>query len=67
MSELNIIHPFREGNGRALREFIRCMAMRYDITPDWSKVGKKTMLNAAVASMDDSMAFRNVIEKCITE
>lgn len=25
MSELNIIHPFREGNGRSIRELIRCM------------------------------------------
>ena len=26
MAELNIIHPFREGNGRAIREFIRELA-----------------------------------------
>lgn len=25
MAELNMIHPFREGNGRAIREFIRCL------------------------------------------
>ena len=25
MSELNIIHPFREGNGRSIRELIRCI------------------------------------------
>lgn len=28
MAELNIIHPFREGNGRTIREFIRLMAKR---------------------------------------
>ena len=27
MAELNIIHPFREGNGRSTRELIRCMAL----------------------------------------
>ena len=67
MTELNIIHPFREGNGRAIRELVRCMALRYGMTLDWSRVGKKTMLNAAVASVDDNMAFRDVIEKCIIE
>ena len=27
MAELNIIHPFREGNGRSIRELIRRMAL----------------------------------------
>ena len=26
MSELNVLHPFREGNGRTIREFIRELA-----------------------------------------
>ena len=26
MSELNVLHPFREGNGRTIREFIRQLA-----------------------------------------
>ncbi len=30
MSELNIIHPFREGNGRSIRELIRCIVFMYD-------------------------------------
>ncbi len=29
MAELNYIHPFREGNGRALREFIRCLSLKF--------------------------------------
>ncbi len=31
MAELNIIHPFREGNGRSIRELIRCMALHYEL------------------------------------
>lgn len=34
MAELNIIHPFREGNGRSTRELIRCMALEYDVSKD---------------------------------
>ncbi|MBR4626516.1 MAG: Fic family protein [Ruminococcus sp.] len=67
MSELNIIHPFREGNGRSIRELIRCMAMHYGFSLDWSRVDRDTMLNAAVRSVLDSMAFRDVILECIVE
>nr|DAQ32346.1 MAG TPA: Protein involved in cell division [Caudoviricetes sp.] len=31
MAELNIIHPFRDGNGRSTRELIRCMALEYGL------------------------------------
>lgn len=27
LTELNVLHPFREGNGRTQREFIRCLAL----------------------------------------
>lgn len=36
MAELNMIHPFREGNGRTIREFIRCLALKSGNTIDWS-------------------------------
>lgn len=34
MTELNIIHPFREGNGRTLREYFRllCFKCEYELT-----------------------------------
>lgn len=67
MSELNIIHPFREGNGRSIRELIRCMAMHYGFSLDWSRVDRDTMLNAAVRSVLDDMAFCDVIVECIVE
>ena len=67
MSELNIIHPFREGNGRSIRELIRCMALYYGFTLDWSCVDRDTMLDAAVRSVVDDRAFCDVIVKCIVE
>ncbi|MCR5166388.1 MAG: Fic family protein [Oscillospiraceae bacterium] len=65
MSELNIIHPFREGNGRSIRELIRCMAMHYGFSLDWSRVDRDTMLNAAIRSVVDNKAFSDIIMKCI--
>lgn len=67
MSELNIIHPFREGNGRSIRELIRCMALCYGFSLDWSLVDRDTMIDAAVRSVVDSMAFYDIIVKCVVE
>ncbi len=64
MSALNIIHPFREGNGRCIREFIRCMAMKHGIALNWGNVDRDTMLEAAVASVADDMAFCTVLMQC---
>ena len=40
MYELFKIHPFRKGNGRATREFLRELTIKYvpGYTIDWSKV-----------------------------
>ncbi len=67
MSELNIIHPFREGNGRSIRELIRCMALNYGFSIDWSRVDRDTILDASVRSAVDSMAFCDIIMKCIVK
>ena len=67
MSELNIIHPFREGNGRSIRELIRCMALHYGFSLDWSCVDRDTMLDAAIRSVVDDRAFCDVIVKCVVE
>lgn len=67
MSELNIIHPFREGNGRSIRELIRYMALHYGFSLDWSRVDRDTMLDAAVRSVVDSMAFCDIIVSCVVE
>ena len=66
-NKLNIIHPFREGNGRSLRELIRCMALHYGFTLDWSRVDRDTMLDAAVKSVVDDRAFCDVIVECVVE
>lgn len=65
MSELNIIHPFREGNGRSIRELIRCMALHYGFSLDWSLIDRDAMLEAAVRSVVDDMAFCEIIVKCV--
>lgn len=50
-SELNEIHPFREGNGRATRTFMEKLAARYDIKVNWKDAQAAQMI-AAGASMN---------------
>ena len=57
MTELNIIHPFREGNGRSIRELIRCMGLEYGLRLNWGNTDRDTLIDAAIASVDDDMAF----------
>ena len=47
-SEINALHPFREGNGRTQREFIRELALYNHYAIDFSKATEQEMLDASV-------------------
>lgn len=64
MSELNMIHPFREGNGRSIREFIRQLAMNCDYIINWSLIKKETLLEATIIAVDKDLQPLN---KCILQ
>ena len=51
LDDLNMIHPFREGNGRAIREYYRCLALKSGYKIDWSLVDKDELLNAFIYSV----------------
>ncbi|KUG04220.1 cell filamentation protein fic [hydrocarbon metagenome] len=55
MAEINMIHPFREGNGQAIREFIRQLALYAGYRIDWSKVEPDILLEASIISVDKDM------------
>ncbi len=65
MAELNIIHPFRDGNGRSIRELIRCMGLAYGLWINWGNADHDSLLQAAVASVDDDLAFCDVLIQCL--
>lgn len=50
LGELNALHPFREGNGRAQREFISHLAHTADYYIAWKSVGRAEMLEASIQS-----------------
>lgn len=50
LSEINALHPFRDGNGRTQREFLRELFLKLNVELDWTQVSPKLMLDASIAS-----------------
>ncbi len=48
LGEINAVHPFREGNGRTQREFVRELALQAGYTLRWATVTREAMLAASV-------------------
>ena len=44
--ELNVCHPFREGNGRTLRAFLRQLSAAAGYQLDWSELNKSENIEA---------------------
>lgn len=65
MTELNIIHPFREGNGRTIREFIRILAKKYGYETNWQDIEKIELLDAMILSVKDNNALKICLNKII--
>lgn len=49
--EINALHPFREGNGRAQREFIRQLAFQNNYYLSFMGVSKERMIEASRAGL----------------
>ena len=50
LSEINVLHPFREGNGRTQRLFIEYLADNAGYSVDFSSVSAKEMIVASAES-----------------
>lgn len=67
LSELNVLHPYREGNGRTIREFIRELALKNGYNLNLSKVSPQDFLNASIESIADTTNLTNLISICLEE
>lgn len=50
LGEINAVHPFREGNGRAQRQFISHLANHAGYDIDWEQFSQSEMIQASVES-----------------
>ena len=66
LGEINAIHPFREGNGRTQREFIRELLLPTGFYVDYSRCNAKMMLYASInAFAGDYTLMTELINKDI--
>lgn len=66
LGEINAIHPFREGNGRTQREFIRQLALSAGHPLSWAGFTQQQMTDASIASMrGDYTALAAIIEAAL--
>lgn len=62
LGEVNALHPFREGNGRAQRAFIGQLAGVAGYALDWTQVDPERNISASIAAMrGDERALRDLI------
>ena len=65
--EMNIAHPFREGNGRATRIWLDVM-LKTELKQviDWNCVGKDTYLSAMKRSAVNALEIKAVLKQALT-
>lgn len=64
-AELNYIHPFREGNGRAIREFMRLLFDKNGYEVNWKAVSEDQLLCAMEESVFDTKMLCLVLKQCL--
>ncbi|MDO5679734.1 MAG: Fic family protein [Pelistega sp.] len=54
IGELNVLHPFRDGNGRALRRFFTQLANEVGYRISWDNITSEQMIYASIAAYNGS-------------
>jgi cell filamentation protein len=67
LSEMNRIHPFREGNGRAQRQFVRQLADSLGYKLHFEVVSKERLIEASILSANGDVAMMERLLDEITD
>ena len=66
--EMNVAHPFMEGNGRSTRIWLDLiLKKRLSKCVDWSKIAKNDYLNAMIISHTDSKPINSLLKSALTD
>jgi cell filamentation protein len=66
--EMNIAHPFREGNGRATRIWLDCILKKeIGMVIDWSRVDKSDYLLAMERSPIKDIEIKYILKNALTD
>ncbi len=65
--EMNVAHPFMEGNGRSARVWLDLiLKKRIQKCVDWSKISKKDYMNAMMQSPTNSNFLKKLLKDALT-
>ena len=65
--DMNVAHPFMEGNGRSTRIWFDLMLKHsLKLCVDWSKIEKNEYLSAMCESVSDSAHLKKIVESALT-
>ena len=66
--EMNVAHPFREGNGRSTRIWLDLMLKKeLNLVVDWSKVNKEDYLLAMERSPIKDLEIKHILRNALTD
>ena len=66
--EMNVAHPFMEGNGRSTRIWLDLIfKKRLKMSVDWSKIAKRDYLDAMIESQKDSAKIKLLLQGAMTD
>ena len=66
--EMNVAHPFREGNGRSTRIWLDLMLKKeLNMVVDWSKVNKEDYLLAMERSPSKDLEIKHILKNALTD
>ncbi|HHL0973940.1 TPA: protein adenylyltransferase Fic [Bacillus cereus] len=67
-SDMNVAHPFREGNGRSTRIWLDCMLKKkLGKIVDWNLIDKDEYLNAMIRSHVSTGELKYLVQNCLTD
>lgn len=65
--EMNIAHPFMEGNGRSARIWLDLILKKHlSKCIDWSKISKNDYMNAMIESSTNRIKITNLLKNALT-
>ncbi len=66
--EMNVAHPFKEGNGRATRIWLDLILKKnLQLCIDWSHVDKRKYLEAITRSVADPTSIKDLLRSALTD
>lgn len=66
--EMNIAHPFMEGNGRSARIWLDLILKKQlKVCVDWSQISKADYMNAMIQSPTNAQVLHTLIEHALTD